>query len=74
MLILYLLAKFHAMLISSMTKNYIVLNPIFSDIKRPFLIGSYTSVIYAISIRLRWAHILVNHLYRLSTTYTSLYV
>ena len=53
MLILYLLAKFHAILISSMTKNYIVLNPIFSDIKRPFLIGSYTSVVYAISIRLR---------------------
>jgi len=53
MLALYLLAKFHTMLTSSMTKNYIVLNPTFSDIKRPFLIGSYTSVVYAISIRLR---------------------
>jgi len=74
MLALYLLAKFHTMLTSSMTKNYIVLNPTFSDIKRPFLIGSYTSVVYAISIRLRWTYILVNYLDRLSTTYTSLYV
>ena len=53
MLTLYLLAKFHAILTSSMTKNYIVLNPIFSNIKRLFLIGSYISVVYAISVRLR---------------------
>jgi len=53
MLALHLLAKFHAMLTSSMTKNYIVLKPTFSGIKGPFLIGGYTSVIHAISVRLR---------------------
>ena len=52
-LVLYLLAEFHVMLTSSMTKNYIVLNSTFSGIKEPFLISGYTSVIHTISVRLR---------------------
>ena len=64
-------AEFHGMLISGMIKNYIVLNTTY---KRTLVISGYTSVVYTISVRLRQAHILVNHLHRLLTTYTSLYI
>ena len=50
MFMLHLLAEFHAMLTSSMMKNYIVLN---STYKRILLISGYILVVHVISMRLR---------------------
>ena len=68
MFALHLLAEFHDMPISSIIKDYIVLNTTY---KKILIISSYILVVHTIFMRLRWAYILVNHLCKLLTIYVT---